>query len=257
VSNVIRYPLLVFALSFAALWLAAWLGAWLRREEREQDADLRDDFGVILAATLTLLALIIGFSFSMATTRYDQRKNYEEQEANAIGTEYVRADLLSPADAAKVRSLLRSYLDQRVLFYTVHDDEGLRQINARTVQLEAGLWAAIKPAATEQPTPVVALVVAGMNDVLNAQGYTQAAFWNRIPTAAWGLMVAIAICCNLLFGYSLRSKARAKLLVVLPIVISIAFMLVADIDTPRHGIVRVSPQNLVSLVESLRARNSR
>jgi hypothetical protein len=75
VSNVIRYPLLVFALSFAALWLAAWLGAWLRREERKQDADLRDDFGVILAATLTLLALIIGFSFSMATTRYDQRKN--------------------------------------------------------------------------------------------------------------------------------------------------------------------------------------
>jgi hypothetical protein len=77
---------------------------------------LRDDFGLILAATLTLLALIIGFSFSMATARYDQRKNYEEQEANAIGTEYVRADLLSPVEAAKVRSLLGSYLDQRVLF---------------------------------------------------------------------------------------------------------------------------------------------
>ena len=75
-----------------------------------------DDFGLILAATLTLLALIIGFSFSMATARYDQRKNYEEQEANAIGTEYVRADLLSPVEAAKVRSLLGSYLDQRVLF---------------------------------------------------------------------------------------------------------------------------------------------
>jgi hypothetical protein len=77
---------------------------------------LRDDFGLILAATLTLLALIIGFRFSMATARYDQRKNYEEQEANAIGTEYVRADLLSPIEAAKVRSLLGSYLDQRVLF---------------------------------------------------------------------------------------------------------------------------------------------
>jgi hypothetical protein len=64
----------------------------------------------------------------------------------------------------------------------------------------------------------------------------------------------VAICCNLLFGYSLRSKARAKLLVVLPIVISIAFMLVADIDTPRHGIVRVSPQNLTSLAESLCAQ---
>jgi hypothetical protein len=89
--------------------------------------------------------------------------------------------------------------------------------------------------------------------VLNSQGYAQAAFWNRIPTAAWGLMMAIAICCNLLFGYRLRSKASSKLLVVLPIVISIAFMLVADIDTPRHGIVIVSPQNLISLAASLRA----
>jgi len=131
VSNVTFHPLLIFVLSFAALWLTAWVGAWLRRKEREQEADFRDDFGVILAATLTLLALIIGFSFSMATTRYDQRKNYEEQEANAIGTEYLRADLLSPVDAAKVRSLLRSYLDQRILFYTIHDEEELRQISAR------------------------------------------------------------------------------------------------------------------------------
>ena len=253
-SNVTFHPLLIFVLSFAALWLTAWVGAWLRKKAREQEAEFRDDFGVILAATLTLLALIIGFSFSMATSRYDQRKNYEEQEANAIGTEYLRADLLSPVDAAKMRSLLRRYLDQRILFYTVHGEEELRQISARTVRLQTELWAAVKPAAAEQPTPVVALVIAGVNDVLNAQGYTQAAFWNRIPTAAWGLMMAIAICCNLLFGYSLRSKAKAKLLVVLPIVISIAFMLVSDIDTPRHGIVRVSPQNLVSLAESLRVQ---
>ena len=153
-SNVTFHPLLIFVLSFAALWLTAWVGAWLRKKEREQEADFRDDFGVILAATLTLLALIIGFSFSMATTRYDQRKNYEEQEANAIGTEYLRADLLSPVNAAKVRSLLRSYLDQRILFFAIHDEEELRQISARTVQLQAELWAAIKPAAVEQPTPV-------------------------------------------------------------------------------------------------------
>ena len=90
----------------------------------------RDDFGVILAATLTLLGLIIGFTFSMATNRYDQRKNYEEAEANAIGTEYVRADLLPAADAARVRALLGKYLDQRVLFYTTRDKQRLAQINA-------------------------------------------------------------------------------------------------------------------------------
>jgi len=134
------------------------------------------------------------------------------------------------------------------------DNDGNQELYGKKLTAKEILMGDLAAPAAAQPTSVMALAVSGMNDVLNSQGYTQAAFWNRIPTAAWGLMMAIAICCNLLFGYSLRSKARAKLLVVLPIVISIAFMLVADIDTPRHGIVRVSPQNLVSLAESLRAQ---
>ena len=123
-SDFAQAPLFVFALTFSVLLLAAWTGVCLRKKWPETEAKLHDDFGIILAATLTLLALIIGFSFSMATARYDQRKNYEEQEANAIGTEYVRADLLSSADAAKVQSLLTAYLEQRVLFYTNHEQEG-------------------------------------------------------------------------------------------------------------------------------------
>ena len=247
-----QYPLLVFAISFIALWLSAWVGWWFRRRQGALDDEMHEDFGFILAATLTLLGLIIGFSFSMATSRYDQRKNYEEAEANAIGTEYLRADLLPAAEAATVRTLLRKYLDVRVLFYMAHDEQGFQQINSRTAQLQSELWSAIRVPATAQPTPVMALVVSGMNDVLNSQGYTQAAYWNRIPTAAWGLMAAIAIGCNLLVGYGSRSaKAGSKLLPILPLIVSIAFMLIADIDSPRHGIIRVRPQNLVSLAESL------
>ena len=190
----------------------------------------------------------------MAISRYDQRKNYEEAEANAIGTEYVRADLLPAADAAKVRALLRNYLDQRVLFYVTRDEQQIRQINARTAQLQTELWSAVLAPAAAQPTPMVALAVSGMNDVLNSQGYTQAAWWNRIPIAAWVLMTAIAICCNVLVGYGARTvKAESILLLVLPLVVSIAFFLIADIDSPRRGVIRVNPQNLESLVESLRA----
>jgi hypothetical protein len=247
-----NYPVILFVLSFITLWLAAWAGWVFRRWQGSLDDEMHEDFGFILAATLTLLGLIIGFSFSMATSRYDQRKNYEEAEANAIGTEYVRTDLLPPTDAARVRELLRKYLNERVLFYVTHDEQKSQQINARTAQLQTELWSAIRGPAAEQPNPVMALVVSGMNDVLNSQGYTQAAYWNQIPTAAWGLMVAIAIGCNLLVGYGSRSaKAGAKLLPILPLIVSIAFMLIADIDSPRHGVIRVSPQNLVSLAESL------
>src|SRR5208337_963844 len=140
--NVTDYPLLLCVLSFLVLWISAWIGWWFRKRQGGLDEELREDFGFILAATLTLLGLIIGFSFSMATSRYDQRKNYEEVEANAIGTEYVRADLLPSADAATVRALLRNYLDQRILFYMAHDEQSLQQINARTAQLQTELWIA-------------------------------------------------------------------------------------------------------------------
>jgi hypothetical protein len=205
----------------------------------------RGDLSLILAPSLTLLALIIGFSFSMATNRYDQRKNFEEAEANAIGTEYLRAELLQPADAAKVRELLRGYTKQRILFFMNTDDAQRTRIVERINQLEADLWAAVRGPAAALPAPVAALVLAGMNDVINSQGYTQAAYWNRIPKAAWYL----ALCCNVLFGYQMQTTG--KLALVLPLVVSISLLLIADIDAPRHGLIHVSPQNLESLARSL------
>jgi hypothetical protein len=97
---------------------------------------------------------------------------------------------------------------------------------------------------------VEALVVSGMNDVLNSQGYTQAGWWNRIPIAAWGLMGLIAISCNLLFGYGERN--RSALALVLPFIISISLFLIADIDSPRTGVIRVLPQNLIALSQTMK-----
>jgi len=251
-DDILNYPLAVFALSFLALWLTTRLGATIR-QGRPMDQNIRDDFGTILTTTLTLGSLIIGFSFSMAINRYEQRKNYEEAEANAIGTEYVRADLLPGENAAEVRSLLRQYLDERLLFYTVRDQGQLRQIDVRTEQLQTELWGAVRRSAATQPTPVVALAVAGMNDVLNSQGYTQAAWWNRIPAGAWFLMSAISLITQLLVGYGARNaKVEGNLFRVLPFVVSVSFLLIADIDSPRSGIIHVRPQNLVSLADSLR-----
>ena len=135
----------------------------------------------------------------MASSRYDQRKNLEEAEANAIGTEMLRADLLPPADAANVRSLLGAYLDQRILFYINRDDTRRTQIDQSTSQLQADLWDAVRGPATAQPTPVTGLVLAGMNDVINSQGYTQAAFWNRLPApcgGSWRPSHSVPTCCS-------------------------------------------------------------
>jgi hypothetical protein len=133
VSKLVDNPLILFVVSLVALWISAQVGDFLRRTVRPlQEEEERKDFSTILSAALTLLTLILAFSFSMAITRYDQRKNYEEAEANAIGTSFVRADLLPAADAAKMRELLRKYLDQRVLFYRSNDGLQLRQIDTDT-----------------------------------------------------------------------------------------------------------------------------
>ena len=242
-------PFLAFVIALAAQWGAIYAGRLFREKIRPLGEDQRKDFDVVQAATLTLLALIIGFSFSMAITRYDQRKNYEEAEANAIGTEYVRADLLPADDAVRTRELLRKYLNRRIAFYQARDNRSLGQIDGETEKLEAELWSTVLQAAKAQPTPIVALVVSGMNDVLNSQGYTQAAWWNRIPLAAWLMMGLIAVAANVMVGYGAQRKGA--FLFVLPIVVSISFLLIADIDSPRGGIIRVLPQNLLSLSQSL------
>ena len=126
-----NFPLVVLVVSFLLLWLAGSIGTSFRKKKHLADDAVGADAGLVLGATLTILGLIIGFTFSMAISRYEQRKNYEEAEANAIGTEYVRADLLPAADAQKVRVLLANYTDQRVLFYRISDERATKTRKCR------------------------------------------------------------------------------------------------------------------------------
>jgi len=250
ISFLLNHPILFFFVSLGLMWGSAHLGAVMRRQRHPDQLDDGEDYSLILGATLTLLGLLIGFTFSMAAGRYDQRKNYEEEEANAIGTEYVRVDYLPAADAAKVRALLKEYTALRIEYYLRITPEQVQQNNLHTADVQSKLWAAIIPATTAQPDPVRALVVSGMNDVLNRQGYTQAAFLNRVPIAAWLLMIAIAVFCNFLLGYRAKGKAKVMFL-ILPVAIAISFFLVSDIDSPRRGVIMVHPQNLEILQKSL------
>jgi hypothetical protein len=215
-------------------------------------AEDREDLKVVAAATLTMLGLILGFTFSMAVSRYDQRKLLEEEEANAIGTEYVRTDLLPAPAGEQVRKLLRDYLDQRILYYQTRNLEALKRIDVATAQLRGQLWGAVKSPAIAQPSPLTALSVGGMNDVLNSQGYTQAAWLNRIPVAAWLLLATMAMCANILVGMSWHRVRSMGLIGILPALVSAALLLIADIDAPRSGLIHVRPENLISLAASLR-----
>ena len=150
-QELLDYPVAVFVISLIVFWSAVHGGCVLAVRLRERDDPDRDDLRLITSSSLTLLALVIGFNFSMAMGRYDQRRNYEEEEANAIGTEYVRADLLPAQDADRVRALLKAYLDQRFLFYATHDKDRLRSINSEEARIEIAMWEIVQTAQTRSP----------------------------------------------------------------------------------------------------------
>src|SRR5262249_52231069 len=146
-SAVFDRPYLLFIVTVVLQWGAAYAGDAIRRLWTTPAEEKRADFDLVRAATLTLLGLIIGFTFQMAISRYDQRKTYEREEANAIGTEYLRADLLPAGDADKVRALLAKYVQQRLLFYTVDDAASLARVDSETTNLENALWLTVTRAA--------------------------------------------------------------------------------------------------------------
>ncbi|MFL6374525.1 MAG: hypothetical protein ACJ73D_07675 [Pyrinomonadaceae bacterium] len=249
--DLMDYPGIVLTISLAALSVAVWIGSMIAKRWRPANHEFRDDFSLVLSATLTLLALIIGFTFSMAVSRYDQRKHVEEEETNAIETEYFRLGLLPAPDAAKARMLLRDYYEERISFYSTRDSEQVRKMDESTLQLQGALWATVNTVASVDHSPTIALTASGMNDVLNSQGFAQAAAWNRIPSAAWLLMAFIAVFCHLQLGYWARSvRAERLLMMVLPLMCALSFALIADVDSPRGGFIRIHPDNLESITQT-------
>jgi hypothetical protein len=248
----LNHPILLLLVSFLYLWLATRFGAALQGRSGPLDEARRGDFDIVLGATVTLLSLIIGFSFSMASSRYDQRKNYEEDEANAIGTAYARADLLADADAMKMHQLLKEYVDQRIRSYTTVDSVQVRELDRATSHTQDQLWGTVSAAAKAAPSVITSLAAASTNDAINSQGYSQAAAWNRIPIGAWALLYVLGGVATTMIGYRFRIEARRyPLLLICPGIVAIAFFLIADIDCPKGGVIRIAPLNLLAIASTL------
>jgi hypothetical protein len=249
---VLDHPIVFLVIMLVVLGTTTRLGAYLHQRRGAVLDDKRGEFDLVLGATLTLLSLIVGFSYSMAANRYDQRKNLEEAEANAIGTAYARVGLLTDDDAARLRALLRDYTTLRVRFYTTRDPKVRHELYAATAAQQSKLWAVTVAAAKAAPSVLAAQAVISMNDAINSQSYAQAAAWNRIPPGAWVLLWTIAIVATIMVGYRFYPNTRKhRLMLVLPSLLAVSMFLIADIDCPLGGVIRVSPQNLLALAASL------
>jgi hypothetical protein len=209
--------------------------------------------GAIVAAILGLPAFLIAFTFGMGASRFEARRGLVLDEANAIGTTYLRAALVPEPHRKEIRSLLRDYVDVRLQGV----EPGMAaQAVARSEELQAQLWTQAVSVAEKNPTPITGLFIQSLNDVfdLHAKRVTMA-LRNRIPGTIWGALYFTVILAMVGVGYyeGLLSRTRTLETLVLVAVFSGVLWLLADLDRPQEGLLKVSQQAMIDLRNSMTA----
>jgi hypothetical protein len=224
------------------------LGKYRRsRTELEKEGPV----GSMVGATLGLLAFVLAFTFGLAAARFDARRQVLLDEANAIGTTYLRAEML-PDRRAEVRTMLRTYVDIRLQgVQSGNVTEGIRQ----SEELQNRLWAEAVAVAEGHPNSIiVGLYVQSLNEVidLHAKRVT-AGTRNRIPGAIWAALSAIALLSFAAMGYhaGLSRTTRSPAGLAVAVTFAVVIGLIADLDRPQEGALNVSQQALIDLQRSM------
>lgn len=240
-----------FALVLCLLLVATFAGLWLRG--RHHDAVEREggSLKTLEGAVLALLGLLLGFTFSMAVSRYDQRKQLEIAEANDLGTLWLRTALLSESGRVAEQALMRQYVPVRMNFLAAGTSEQLlQQDQQQTSALQAEMWRIVSAEANTRRDPETALFVSALNDSIDATERRTAALEDRIPTTAWAMLLFLGAVASLIVGTGLQAKSIA-LRILLPIVLAAALALVYDLDSPRSGLIRVQQQSMERVLRGM------
>ena len=240
--------LAVVVLVLAAIEGGYRLGSYRHRQSgREKEAPV----GAMVGATLGLLAFMLAFTFGMAASRFDTRKQLVLDEANAIGTTYLRTRML-PERGDEIRALLRSYVDVRL--EAIRSGRVAEQI-LKSEDIQGQLWSAATAVGLQHSDSiVVGLFVQSLNEVidLHAKRVT-AGLRNRIPGAIWVVLLTIAVLSLGAMGYhaGLVGTTRSLAIVVVAVTFSAVIALIADLDRPQEGSLIVSQQALIDLRQSM------
>ncbi len=249
-------PLLLLAFVYVALVAISEVGFRIGRHfQSRTDESGRDLQGAVQTALLGLLALLLGFSFGLVASRYESRREVIVREGNAIGTGYLRAELLPEPQRSESQSLFRRYVDERIRAYDL-GTEAAGDAAARSRELQEALWTRAMTAAGDDRVPSVfaTTVVESLNEVIDSSEAAVASFENKIPQAIMRLLFAIAAISAAVTGYCNGVNARRLLLVlaVQPLVIALVIATIADMDQPFRGRVLVSQNALVRAQAAMR-----
>jgi hypothetical protein len=249
-------PLWVVLLaSMAAFFACAELGFQVGSRRRAGGGPgTLTDLGTTLGGLLGLLGLLLAFTFSMAGERYDRRKTLVVEEANAIGTAWLRTELVPEPIRGRARDALREYTQVRLDAANYRNPARVTEVLARSEQLQETLWAAATAAAAAAPTPATALFVASVNEVIDMHGRRIAAgIRNPVPPIIFFTLYLVAVLVLAMLGYSrgVAGDRNRVTTTILSVVLAVVLGLILDLDRPGEGYLRVSQQAMIDVRRSM------
>ena len=245
----------VFFLTAALLLAVAEVGFRFgaRRYSQKREAP-KGHIGGVQAAVLGMLGLLLAFTFAMAVDRYDTRRKLVLQEANAVGTTYLRASLLPEAHQAPVKDLLRRYVDVRVKYQPLADDPAkLAEGRRISAAIQTELWKHATEAAKEAPNDITVSFIDSLNETIDTDADRIAAGRAQIPSGVWLLLLVVAAFGAFISGYGAGADGLRSILVnvFLPLLITVVIVLIFDLSHPRQGLIGVSQQPMTDLEKSI------
>lgn len=234
--------------------LVAIAGHGLRRLQRTGDGSDHSQEGYLLGSSLGFLALLMAFSFSMALGRYEERRHLVVQEANAIGTAYLRAQLLDEPHRSRLSNLLVQYTDNRIALGT-GNHPGLERQIAVNDRLLTDIWAAVTAARDSAASHGISTpLLTSYNEVIDLDTERKMARQVRLPAPLTLLLFGFLLITAAVLGYVLEER-RAKLgAFVLFFLLALYVGIIADLSRPAAGFVRESQEPMLALQASLRAQ---
>lgn len=237
----------VFALAAFGLFVLLLLGMHIGTRmalghDSRTEEDIRRGTGAIEGALFALLGLLLAFMYSGSASRFSDRRELMVTEANAIGTAYLRIDLLPAESQPSLRQLFRDYTDARIHAFDLAPDSSAWAEFDRAQALQTPIWNEAVAAASKAVNPTtLALVLNPINDLIDITTTHEAALNAHTPMIFHLLMIGLALTCSILAGRTMASRRfdKRSYRLAFAVVFSLAFMVILDADYPRAGFITI------------------
>lgn len=238
-ASIAEWSLWAFGLLLLAMQLAAHAaGYWLGKRRKDRADGQPESVGVVVGGMLALLAFVLALTLSFASARYSERRAGTLAEANAIGTAWLRAEVIGGVRGKEIGRLLEQYTQVREDFALAGRNRArIDDLNQQTNALQSTMWAHMAAIITEQPGPVSVSLMAALNDTFDAGSTERYAFRSTLPPQIFWLLMVLALVSTAALGYQLgiRGNAQRGLVLLLSIMWTVVIVDILDLASARLG----------------------